>query len=325
MLKSAKKQINKYMQNIFGDGRVIYLLRIINWTIFHWKERKRELHYGKEDPDKWYYIIRPESLSDGLLSLYIKVYFEVKKAEQNKWIPYIDFNDKKCQYRVNRLINGSNNAWEYYFTQPVKLDDDYLRTKKNVIISGWGFDTNDVKKYDLEYFCGKEFKEFLVKYGVNDYTENIANSFYSKHFISGNTLGVFVRGTDYIKMKPRGHYVQPTVKQLEEKIDKFLLKYDIRKIFVVTEDKQIYDTLKYKYKNKIFTSDNYFVDNYSGSGFINTCFRDDPYERGLRYIVRLLLLSRSDYLITSLAGGSRYVLALGANYKDKYIFDLGKY
>lgn len=40
-----------------------------------------------------------------------------------------------------------------------------------------------------------------------------------------NCIGVYVRGTDYIKLRPSGEYVQPNVKQVEQQIEKFIEQY----------------------------------------------------------------------------------------------------
>ena len=53
-----------------------------------------------------------------------------------------------------------------------------------------------------------------------------------------NCIGVYVRGTDYVKLRPSGEYVQPNVKQVEEQISKFIEKYQAP-IFLVTEDVNI--------------------------------------------------------------------------------------
>ena len=51
---------------------------------------------------------------------------------------------------------------------------------------------------------------------------------------------MFLRGTDYVSLRPKGHHVQPTVEQLCDKIDDFLKLHVIKKIYVVTEDYEIY-------------------------------------------------------------------------------------
>ena len=53
------------------------------------------------------------------------------------------------------------------------------------------------------------------------------------------TVGVYLRGTDYIDLKPSGHPVQPTVEQAMLVIDEYTRKYNVDSIFLVTEDVRI--------------------------------------------------------------------------------------
>ena len=39
-------------------------------------------------------------------------------------------------------------------------------------------------------------------------------------------IGVYIRGTDYVKLKPSGEYVQPSVDQMKCKIHEFENKYN---------------------------------------------------------------------------------------------------
>lgn len=54
------------------------------------------------------------------------------------------------------------------------------------------------------------------------------------------TLGLYLRGTDYIALKPSGHPIQPTVEQAIDVVNEYIAKYDIEKVFLVTEDAKIY-------------------------------------------------------------------------------------
>lgn len=53
-------------------------------------------------------------------------------------------------------------------------------------------------------------------------------------------LGVYIRGTDYVKLKPSGEYIQPSIEQVKYKIREFENKYNVP-IFLVTEDGDIFD------------------------------------------------------------------------------------
>lgn len=298
----------------------------------HGNRKKRKLSRGKLDFDNTYDIIRPMNRKQGLLSLFKNTNDMCKQSIQDGHIPYVDFQNYKCQYNVNYKVNNTFNAWEYYFTQPtLALEHDIttmdaLYQKKNLILSGWEY-----KNGKINYKNGVEDEKlnFKIDTGirVNDYVMGLAEQKYEELFEGKKTLGIFVRGTDYVALRPYGHPIQPDTKMLAEKIDEYLLRYpNIEKIFVVTEDYAIYTELEKKYGTKVFCSDDKFVKDYDGKAWIYKYFDDNPYERGLNYLVRIILLSKCNYLIAGMANGIEFIEnELTSNYEDKFIFDLGLY
>lgn len=146
--------------------------------------------------------------------------------------------------------------------------------------------------------------------------------------IGKNNLGVYIRGTDYSNLKPKGHPIQPELEMLESKIDDFLNKYsDIKYIYLVTEDKDIFLRLKKKYKDVLVV---YYEENmieYTKKELLYLTLKDsNVIDQANKYLVKILVLSKCKYLVTSITNGSVCAMAFnGDEYKDKYIFDLGIY
>ena len=300
----------------------------INLLLFHWSERQQVLHRGILNPDKKFYIIRPRGMTEGLLSMYSWVTHFSKWCLLNGYEPYIDFEKNPCQYNVDREINGTHNAWEYFFCQPSRYSRETVYKSKNVTVSGWTlFEKKNSFNKDIELFSdAKEYKCYITQYyNVQPYIYKLVDDKRKEIFGNDKILGVFLRGTDYVRLKPKGHHIQPSVEEIEFKINEFLSKYKIDRIFVVTEDIDIFNTLKKDYGNMIFSSDDNFVAS-KNIDYISEMFRDDAYERGLKYLIRLLLLTKCDYLITSLASGSMFAMNIKEDsYIDSYIFDIGLY
>ena len=55
---------------------------------------------------------------------------------------------------------------------------------------------------------------------------------------------MFIRGTDYVALKPKGHYIQPTVEMLLSKVKEYIQEFQIDNIFLITEDKEIENKIK---------------------------------------------------------------------------------
>ena len=129
-------------------------------------------------------------------------------------------------------------------------------------------------------------------------------------------------------MRPSGEYVQPNVKQVEQQIEKFIEQYHAS-VFLVTEDGNIYDDLRNRFGEyiKIVSYDSFIYD-YDGKDVLSrsNVLDDNKKLRGQKYLVKMILLSRCKYLISSITQGSKFSYALnGGKYADEYIFDLGLY
>lgn len=322
---SLKRKIYLRMKNVPAISKLTKIAVNFNLLVFHFPERRRVLHPGNEDRNITYYIIRPRGETEGLLSSYYHVMHQMYYAECNKYIPYVDFKSDSCQYFVDYQVNGTYNAWEYFFQQPNHFDKIYLSRKRNVILQGWTFHKSDFSDREIP----KAWKRFFIDSlcPVQPYIQNLVQEKYDLLFPSRNgVLGVFVRGTDYVALHPKGHPVQPSVEQIMDRIDLFKQKYRIEKIYVVTEDFDIFSKIKNKYGESVFSADDNFVFDYEKSDYVATAFHNDAFERGRDYLIRLLLLTRCDYLISSIASGSNFARDYKQDeYIDSYIFDLGLY
>ena len=299
----------------------------LNLMLFHWKDR---MHYKKKNKCGTKYLaIRALNSDEGMMSLFIYVLNSSLWAYENGFIPYVDFTNEHCQYYTGREINGSKNAWEYFFKQPSDATKEDIDNAECLLLSGWSFKkkfkANSIK-YTLEDMNNVKNKEFAKKYlPVNDNFNALVEQKY-KELFQGKVLGVFIRGTDYVQIKPKGHYVQPSIEEVKTKIDEFMAKNTVNKIFVVTEDYSYFEYLKKEYGDLVFSSDDYFVKNYKKDDYLSSSFDNDKYERGANYLIRLLLLNKCDYLISSLTNGSLFLkLICDKKYEDEHWFELGKY
>ena len=76
----------------------------------------------------------------------------------------------------------------------------------------------------------------------------------------------------------------------------------------------------------VFCSDDKFVKKYNPEDYISSSLKDDPYERGLAYLIRVCLFSKCEYIISSKANGSFFADLLREDVCiEEYWFSLGKY
>lgn len=307
----------------------------IYYRIKYSDEMERKCSYGELNPNKVFYVIRPRiDKTEGLMSLFVNVAKNLYYAAEKGCIPVVDFENYHTQY--NDIVNGEKNSWNFYFTQPTEVTLSEVYNSKNVILSGleiqWYRPSLFVKKFDdvsLSQIHKFIFNKFtfndVVLASVNSETENIGLDF-------EKTLGLYLRGTDYVALKPSGHPVQPTVDQADKMVKSFLQKYEISNIFLVTEDEIIFKTIKERYGSIcVVASFDSFITNYRGKKFLShdksiNELGKSPYKRGLNYLVKIIMLSKCKYLIGGDTMGSWAACIFSEKaFREKYIFNLGVY
>lgn len=326
-LTKMKRKIYLGLEKKLSDGRLKDALILLNHIVFHWSQRRHIIHPGKQNPDKTYYVIRPSGAVEGLLSMYHGAAMAAWKAQRAGSMPYIDYENTPTQYQEHELIHGTKNVWEYYFMQPSDVRLKEIKVSKNVILSGWSIHKEPATKVQDRTMWEPHFRMFCQKQcGIQPYILDIASKRKQELHINGEVLAVFLRGTDYVRLQPKGHAIQPEPDDVIKKADEFLKKYMLKRIFLVTEDQSIYDKFVAYFGDNVFTSDDNFVKEYDGSDYIANSITVSPYMRGLNYLVRIILMSECDYLVSSIASGSVFALNMKKEpYKASYIFDLGDY
>lgn len=176
-------------------------------------------HYVKKgDPAApTYYIIRRANTSVGLFSNYVIFAGHIRYALSHGYIPVIDMQNYPNNYLPPELL-GKENAWEYYFEQPLRVDLKHAYEGENVIL-GTGDHPADFPGGDhcFRYFNNKDniLTEWrmLVKLGLLKIKPEIQKEIdetWSKFFApTDRVLGLLLRGTDYVSRRPYQHPIPP--------------------------------------------------------------------------------------------------------------------
>lgn len=307
-----------------------YKLKYIYYFIARRNILQKKKSYGKCNADKVIYIIKPDYQDgvEGLLSLIQKQVIYIDYAKKKGYIPFVDWKNYKTQY-----YDGKNNAWEFFFKQPSEITEAEVYKSQKVYLSGWTFKTaNPEGLFEAEVFFDKRIREksskLLCEYiHFSDEVLSIVNKEATSLNIS-ECIGVYIRGTDYVKLKPSGEYVQPSVDQMKCKICEFEDKYNAP-IFLVTEDGDIFDNLKKEFGDIIrIVSFDTFIRNYEGKDVLSKSdvLEKDKKLRGQKYLAKMILLAKCKYFVGSMTQGSKFSYILNnGNYSDEYVFDLGLY
>jgi hypothetical protein len=307
-----------------------YLAKYLYYCVAKRNILQKRMSFGQMNSDRVIYVIKPDYQDgvEGLLSLINKQILYMAYAKKKGYCPYIDWKNYKTQY-----YDGKNNAWEYFFKQPSNLTENEVYKSKKVYLSGWSFKTvNPEGLFEADVFTDKRIREksseMLCEHiRFSDEVLSIVNKEATSLNIS-ECIGVYIRGTDYVKLKPCGEYVQPSVDQMKCKIHEFENKYNAP-IFLVTEDGDIFDNLKKEFGDIIrIVSFDTFIRNYEGKDVLSKSdvLEKDKKLRGQKYLAKMILLAKCKYFVGSMTQGSKFSYILNnGNYSDEYIFDLGLY
>lgn len=115
--------------------------------------------------------------------------------------------------KITSVFSYTNCADELFIQEEVY-------SSKNVYLSGWTLkDVNPLGLFESEIFFNKNLEKMSYELlNKNLYFSDEVLTLVEKEAKAldiDNCIGVYVRGTDYVKLRPSGEYVQPNVKQAE--------------------------------------------------------------------------------------------------------------
>lgn len=303
-------------------------IKFINdfYTKYKWRERK--ISRGNENPDITFYVIRRSDSNVGLFSLVLTTLGYIKYALEKGYIPVVDLTNDGNAYLDQQ---AGSNVWEYYFEQPCGYSLKDIENSKNIILGNgiidWKipFPTDRVVFHVEEENLWRETaqKYLRIKSGIQNEMRELKENLLGKD----QYLGVLLRGTDYVNVRPKNHPIQPTVEEAIQEIDRVLWKNNYDKIYLATEDKEIHGKMKKKYGERLISMDveRYVTKNKENINEISVKKSSSRYQMGKEYLINILILSESDYLLAGNTSGSQGALLLRRNDKERYFFDLGKY
>lgn len=231
-------------------------------------------------------------------------------------------------------INGSNQEliqWEWYFKQfPIPQHEEFSEIICPVKFLSFQPGFKDIYKPDYIKMWGRMYQTFIH---LNESTRNYVENEYQTIFKGKKrVLGVICRGTDYLRLRPAGHPVQPPVDDVialcEEKIRED--SYDA--IYLATEEKKIRDQFCQAFPGMImenkrqYYDDIYYKENIQYIKDVHFDRENNNYWTGLEYLSSILLLSRCTALIGGNCGGAMAALFFNnGKYQYTHIFNLGLY
>lgn len=142
-------------------------------------------------------------------------------------------------------------------------------------------------------------------------------------------LGVFLRGTDYVSVKPYEHPRQPSVEEAIQKSKEVIQSQSCRWIFLATEDRHILDLFIEAFADRLIyiKEQMRYYGMASGEYIATHSFHreQDNYLKGMECMVQVGLLTQCDCLISGRTSGAVAAMVIQPKYDYTYFWNLGRY
>ena len=178
------------------------------------------------------YVIRQPARRRGFFSLVASVACHIDFAIKNNLEPFVDFQTSKTLYN-DGVINGSENAWDYYF-KPVSSIKSLEEIKTNFVVSKPGFPPG--YDFTLQQNPGL-YHRVADRIVVQNDIENDVDRL--RGIVGQDVLGVHFRGQEARYF--RGHYLPPSKMQIQQILNRLIEEFHFKSIFVVSEDQSLLD------------------------------------------------------------------------------------
>lgn len=269
--------------------------------------------FGDKNPDKIFFVIYRTPYEAGFFSNFAHVIGHLKLIENTNLIPVVDFKNFKTFYNTNEPINGTENAWEYYFEQisPYSLEEVYQ--SKNVLFCDGKY------PHSVDFF-GEDIPDLYKKYFK--LKPEILQEFkkYEKEFEGNKVLGIHFRGKD-INIFP-GHSFGMTEKQVFKYTDEIIEKFGVNKIFVATDEKKYLDAIIAKYGDMVFYANNLRTEKVNE--FNINPRENHRYLLGLEVLTDAFLLSKCNGLLHGYSNVIEAAKFLNENLEFSYWINNGR-
>ena len=303
----------------FGKGIYQKLMRLY-MLLRDYQGREHMVRYGDDNSDKTIYVIRQKRGSgEGLLSIFTWIMGRIDYADRNGYVPFVDVD-----------CGEGCSLFGRYFRQKSELTREEVYRSRNVILSGW--DSKPVYPgwcnwINLDY---NEQKNALFEKYIS-FSDEVMDAV--EHELSNidpqKCLGLYLRGTDYTKLKPFGHPIQPALEDVKQHIDRIMKSQSLHHIYLVTEDKSIYEKVSEAYPGQVLTvkEDRFWQEQDRGELIGQIIERNGNIEdNNILYLVKIILLSRCSAFVGGRTNGSVAANAFnGGKYAERFVFDVGLY
>ena len=283
----------------------------------------REL--GDKNEDKKFFVIDGYYAGLGLFAIFPKIEVIARYVKSKGFIPVVQLTMSEGSFYQD---DSDDDIWKKFYEQPEQYTLQEVMQSRHVFFSP-GIYNGSVQSEIMNRLAGDtilSWPQGIYNQKVQRYMQEKQKQFlpYPKE-----TLGVLARGTDYIHTHLSNHPIHASIDMICEKIDWALKEWNLKYIYVATEDKEYCSYLQKRYGDNIYFTDQerYSVkENETISQMqARQLEKRNGYLLGVEYILAINLLAKCHSLIASgsCGGVDEAVKENAGKYKNLFVFDLG--
>ena len=309
-------------------------------------DKNPEEHYLKEgDPGKpTYYIIRRMSEATDISTMYRLVMGHVRYALSKGWLPVVDMQNYPNPYLSPEKL-GKENAWEYFFEQPFRINLERAYNGDNVVLSD-GDAVSPYPGYSLSMLQKKNDDlvewRMLVKLGLmrlNPELTKEIETIKKKLFLPGEiTLGVLLHGSASDK-KIKGKPIPPPAAFAVNAVSNKFEEWDCDKIILATEDESALTAFKNRFGDRCVPLDQIYSVCYdTEQDTEQDSEQDNSYEakpsddainanflRDKERLIQTILLCRCTSFVADRCSDATVAMSFVKKFKHTLFFNFGNY
>lgn len=274
-------------------------------------------------------LIRNREIGAGLFAVFARNLAWMKYAVDHGMRPWVDYVSLPNKFQVaNGLVAD---PWTNFFLQDADLG------LMGILRAGMVFETPEIgyPPGPVPYTAPDWMKEgsetvalwraFVKEHvRINPEVLRRVDDFWASQG-GDDVLGCLVRGTDYVKMRPKGHPVQPDVEQVLGDAETMCRERGLRRVFLATEDKVVRALFAEKFGDRLITAQEALPE-YSDGPLAKSLADGDMYvEMSRQYLISVLVLSRCRCLLAGCASGTVGALLFSKGFERCRVYDLGMY
>ncbi len=282
------EDLSRYKKGLLYYDEVMTLTFMFSYVI----------HPGIKNPGTKFFLIDGFFKIEGIFGIWLKVFTAARYAASKGYIPIFKivssdaniYSDYEC-----------DDIWNKFFLQPYGYTIQEVQESSCLTLS-----PNMNILNTLRYIMDQESQDRQLSWPYGIYNAQIRNYIQERaaRFLPypERTLGVLLRGTDYVKTHLPGHASHASPEMVINKITEIENEWDFDYIYLSTEDADICKKMKEHYGDRITFTDQERYTVKEGQFLVDLHQNKEPgkgFRLGAEYLCSIDLLSSCNSLIAS--------------------------